>query len=194
MIEAIRGKGANHANAICDICGKTEKVACGYIKTTPQQSVPNKGQVLRKVEALGWSEVKGKLRCAECEAARKEDKMTADTKTSPDLRQPTPKQKREIIGMLELAYDDDAKRFKSGENDKTVAEAIGDGVLWGWVAQIREELFGPDTRNKEMDEIRKGIARLVDEIATVKLEAARAIQNLEQKAELLSEKLEAVSA
>lgn len=194
MIESIKGRGANHANAICDDCGKSEKVACGYIKTTPQQSVPNKGQVLRKVEAMGWAEVKGKLRCAKCEAARKEEKMTADTKTNPDLRQPTPKQKREIIGMLELVYDDDAKRFKAGESDRTVAEAVGDGVLWGWVAQIREELFGPDTRNKELDEVRKGLTDLVEAIERERKDSADRIKALDQKAAHLINRLAQVSA
>ena len=194
MIEGIKGKGVNRANAICDDCGKTEAVSCGYIQTNPQHSVPNKGQVLRKVEANGWAEVKGKLRCPECEAKRKEANMTTSTKPKSELREPTPKQKREIIGMLEIVYDDEAKRFKSGESDKTVADAIGDGVLWGWVAQIREELFGPDTRNKELDEIRKGITDLVEAIERERKDAAERIKSLEQKAAHLVDRLAQVSA
>lgn len=67
------------------------------------------------------------------------------------LRQPTPKQKREIIGILEDVYDDDSKRYKGQETDKTVAETIGGGVMPGWVAEIREEMFGPDGSNDEME-------------------------------------------
>lgn len=58
-------------------------------------------------------------------------------------RQPTKEQKREIIDMLGVAYDTDAQRYKGNDTDKTVAEAIGQHILWGWVAQLRDEFFGP---------------------------------------------------
>ena len=67
------------------------------------------------------------------------------------LRQPSPKQKREIIGILEDVYDDDNKRYRGHETDKTVAETIGGGVMPGWVAEIREDMFGPDGSNDEME-------------------------------------------
>lgn len=69
------------------------------------------------------------------------------------LRQPTPKQKREIIGILEDVYDDDQKRYRGHETDKTVAETIGGGVMPGWVAEIREDMFGPDGGNDEMQDL-----------------------------------------
>lgn len=60
------------------------------------------------------------------------------------LRQPTRDQKREIMAMLQDVYDPKAQRYRGAETDKTIAETLGDGILFGWVAQIREEFFGPD--------------------------------------------------
>jgi hypothetical protein len=118
----------------------------------------NEGQAIRKIEAQGWAFVRNKLRCPDCEAKRrekietkKENPMDKPAATVTALRQPTPKQKREIIGILEDVYDDDRKRYKGEETDKTVAETIGSGVMPGWVAEIREEMFGPDGSNDEME-------------------------------------------
>ena len=102
----------------------------------------------------------------------------------PALREPTPKQKREIIGLLEVVYDDAAKRFKDGESDKTVADAIGGGVLFGWVARIREELFGPDTRNQEVEALRAALGKMADDIQAHQAElrdAREAVKVVEKK-------------
>lgn len=180
-------RGIRCVEVVCDTCDRFEIVS--------------DGQVNQKVQKLGWTFIKGKHYCAACEAKRKvsnhQKELEMATKAvapiAEGVRQPTPKQKREIIGVLEVVYDDDAKRYKDGESDKTVAEAIGDGVLWGWVAQVREELFGPDTRNQEIEEIRKSVTRLEGEIGLVKGEAKKAIDNLESKLAGIRRKLEKVA-
>lgn len=92
----------------------------------------------------------------------------------PGLRRPTPAQKRQIIGLLEDAYDDDAKRYRNpSDNDKVIAETVGGGCMWGWVAEIREELFGPDTRNAEMDAIRAEVKRAEGQIGNLMGEARK---------------------
>ena len=60
-------------------------------------------------------------------------------------------QKRQIIGILEDVYDDNLKRYRGKETDKTVAETIGINVMHGWVAEIREDMFGPDGSNDGME-------------------------------------------
>ena len=65
------------------------------------------------------------------------------------------------VNVLEIVYDDDRKRFKDGESDKTVADAVGGDVLWSWVSAIREELFGPDTRNQEIEDFRAELRRKI---------------------------------
>lgn len=185
----------NRAKVVCDACGRDDTVPCGYIRTTPNVSEPDKGQVIRKLTAQGWSEIKGKLLCPACEAKRKvqaSEKKDQPVPVKDEIRTPTPKQKREIIGLLEVVYDDERKRFKDGESDKTVADAIGGGVLWGWVAQVREELFGPDSRSQEIEEIRKEAARLADVVASIKSEAGKMIASAEAKIDALKDKLEKV--
>lgn len=167
MIKAIKkDRGVSRARAICDDCGREEVVAAN-VDTVRGIHHVNEGQVKMKLAHQGWAEVKGKLRCPICEAKRKtaksdKEQNMADVKekSGSALRQPTTKQVREIIAYLEIVYDDEAKRFKPGESDKTVAEAIGNGCLWGWVAEHREKLFGPDTRNQEMEAILSEVKKL----------------------------------
>jgi hypothetical protein len=165
-IKATKGvRGAEMARCTCVECGKFEDVkashgTCSRSSQHLELNLANQGQAVRKIEAQGWALVKNKLRCPSCEEKRrekvetpKEEALQKLTETDAELRQPTPKQKREIIGILEDVYDDDTKRYKGQETDKTVAEIIGRGVMPGWVAEIREEMFGPDGSNDEMESL-----------------------------------------
>ena len=86
--------------------------------------------------------------------------------TGSDLRMPTREQKRQIIDMLTAVYDTKASRYTGAETDLTVAEAIGGGILFGWDAQIREDLFGPAGGNAEMEALRDDLLKLVDTYGT----------------------------
>lgn len=207
MIEAIRHtKGQPRANAVCDLCRRTETIACDYERTGGGLlGKPNEGQALRKMEGRGWALVKGSLHCPSCEAKRKaaapkpivintiakEPAVTATAEAKePGLRRPTPAQKRQIIGLLEDAYDDDTKRYRNPfDSDKVIAEAIGGGCMWGWVAEIREELFGPDTRNDEMEAIRTEVKRVEGQIGNLLGEARK----LEDAISALKARLEKVA-
>lgn len=63
----------------------------------------------------------------------------------------TREQKRQIMSLLDIGYDTEAGRYKGADTDATVAAAIGGGVMPGWVTELREEFFGPDGGNGEMD-------------------------------------------
>lgn len=152
MIEAIKGPGASRAKAICDGCGREEVVACGYAKKrgVHSGSEPIRSQIVHKLAQSGWGDVKGALRCPACEAKRKVVPMTK-AKPSPSEeppREPTKAQKRAIVDLLSEVYDTDAERYTGGETDHTVALTLG--VLPGWVANIRDEMFGPDGGNDQM--------------------------------------------
>lgn len=102
-----------------------------------------------KITAHGWRQVgKKKHTCPACITAKrtitkpKEEEMAISQQEG--LRQPTRDQKREIMAMLQDVYDPAAQRYRGAETDKTIAETLGDGILFGWVAQLREEFFGPD--------------------------------------------------
>lgn len=185
MIQAIRGKGVNRANAVCDGCGREETVTCDYERTAACDWTPNEGQITKKLIGQGWAVVKGKLHCPGCEAKRKienrqEAAMKASNVTVAPIREPSREEKRQIMSLLEVSYDADAGRYKGADTDQTVAAAIGGGVMPGWVAEIREEFFGPDGGNGEMDAL---LAEMRDWVkarerekhnATVHLEAAQA--------------------
>lgn len=91
------------------------------------------------------------------------------------LREPTPQQKRQIISLLEVSYDDEAKRYKGSDTDKTVAEAIGGGCMLGWVAELREELFGPDGGNAAVEDALAKLAEMQARADKAEAKAAAAL-------------------
>lgn len=202
MIEPmISENGQSRARCVCDECGAVQVIAVHFERHRGGASVRrvNEGAAHKKLAQLGWDVRRGTV-CPDCVARKKAPaapettpEPTKDTEAmeavkEPALREPTPKQKREIIGLLEVVYDDAAKRFKDGESDKTVADAIGGGVLFGWVARIREELFGPDTRNQEVEALRKDLGKLADDIQAHQAElrgAREAVKVVEEKVSAL---------
>lgn len=161
MIEATDRSGMSpKAIARCDDCGTSQYETCDYARKSDGSWVPNEGQVIHRLTKHGWTYVKGVLRCMACEMKRKPAKKDIQmTDNVTPLRQPTPEQKRQIFEMLTVAYDAAHGRFRDCESDVTVADALGGGVLFGWVAQIREEFFGPDGRNEELDRLKADLAR-----------------------------------
>lgn len=162
------------ATATCDVCGAHDSVPASHRATrafhrggAPILHLQNVEQATQKLRRKGWALVRNKLHCPECEAKRKsteEPEMAEVTMKSTSvitpLRQPTIEQRRQIVEMLVIAYDGAAQRYKGKDTDKTVAEALGGGVMPGWVAEIREQNFGPAGGNEEIEAIRAEIATL----------------------------------
>ena len=155
MIRKIDGPGAPRVRVGCDGCTREEVVAAEGARGTV-----NRAGVLRKLALRGWAETRGRLCCPACEAKRRaglaaakladKPKEIAMTKQVTPLRAPSREQRREIVQMLELAYDVAAERYRGTDTDATIAEALGGGVMSGWVAEIRDAMFGPDGSNDEM--------------------------------------------
>lgn len=112
-------------------------------------------------------------------------------------REPTRDQKREIMDLLNGVYDRTAGRYSGGETDKTVAEAIGGGVLPGWVAEIREDWFGPDGGNDEIVALRaelggwQGLAERMAADAAARLEE---VQQLAAQVATMAKRLDVIGA
>lgn len=189
--------GQPRALCTCDECGAEVVIPVQYERAKGPAHLRrfNEGAANKKLANMGWDVRRGTI-CPRCATRKRptaapektiqspKDTETMEAVKEPALREPTPKQKREIIGLLEVVYDDGAKRFKEGESDKTVADAIGSGVLFGWVAKIREELFGPDTRNQEVEALRKDLGKLADTIQEHQREmrqAKEAVKSVEVK-------------
>jgi len=164
------------AEVKCDCCGATENIRAAYERKSTDKFEVKEGQVILKATQKGWSQIKGTLRCPECEAKRRDAAKPQKEITvtnvlnlpkTEEARQPSRDQKREIIALLNEVYDTKVGRYTGGETDKTVAETIGGGVMLGWVAQVREDLFGPDGGNDDLLELRDEVQAAIFECTAV---------------------------
>ena len=169
-IEPIKGfRNEEQALCKCDDCCAEITVSAAHGTNKGGRSdwkkhlvLSKPGQVIEKIQSEGWAMVKNKLRCPKCEAARKSQNSKPEEAPMKanitELRKPTPAQKRQIVEMLMVSYDTDNGRYRSNDTDKTVAEAIGNGVMLGWVAEIREDMFGPAGGNDELEALQREVA------------------------------------
>lgn len=82
-------------------------------------------------------------------------------------REPTVVQNRQIRTLLDEVYDVDAGRYKGAESDITVADTLkDDGVMPGWVARIRETLYGSGSGNEEEETLGEDIKALAEDLST----------------------------
>jgi hypothetical protein len=189
MIEAVPGVGVNKARVVCDTCKLVEIVTCDYLGPT----TPAEGQVMRKITAKGWVNVKGrKLRCPKCEQDRKDWMKLAQGQVKPAPseaapREPTREQKRDIMAMIEACYDTAAGRYTGGYTDQKVADEMKAGILPGWVADLREAFFGPDGGNDDMERLRADILAFMDSAAKIAENVAAGHQKTVQDLRALNE-------
>ncbi len=158
VAQTIGAGGINMAFFVAQVIGRKFAAVIGF---ETEDDARKAAPLIQKATKQGWSYIKGRLRCPACEAKRKadaavkkqeNDEMT-EAATVTELRQPTREQKRQIMSMLEASYDTKAGRYTGGDTDKTVAETIGGGIMPGWVSEIREEFFGPDGSNDDMEAV-----------------------------------------
>lgn len=176
-IRAKRERTQQVADCACDDCGTTVTMPAKHARPgrvigmsgRPVMELLSEGEVVAKLRKNGWSYNKKGLLCPECAKAKAPIRIsksqpketvivTQIPKTeTPAVRQPTREQRRQIVELLNTCYDTKAERYIGTDTDKTVADCIGGGVLFGWVAQVREEFFGPDGGNGEMEEVLQAI-------------------------------------
>lgn len=196
MIQVIGKHGSRPAAlAVCDECGREQEVVCEYTRASGGRWIPNEAQIVKKLAGQGWSFIKKSLRCPECEAKRKPVKEATVTTTTEVIRQPTREQIREIIQMLEVAYDSKAGRYIGTETDATVAKSMGGGIMPGWVAVERERAFGPAGGNEELEILtrevdlrRASVKALESSIKGLEVKVAEELKGLD----ILVKRLEAI--
>lgn len=112
---------------------------------------------IRKFEKLGWlvGDKPQHDRCPNCVTSGKPAKQVeVKVAHNPDAAAPVdiPKMGREdrriIFEKLNEVYDTD--HYGPGFTDKKVAEGLG--CPRSWVRQVRDEMFGPEGSNAEIDE------------------------------------------
>jgi len=171
-IRLVSGRGVSRAEVTCRGCGRAETVPCDARMGCGGTRAADRGQVQRKMTARGWAVVKGQLRCPGCEARRRagiyelETDMTRKTDAVIAPRQPDREQRLDIFEMLLSCYDRKAQRYTGTESDRSVAEALGAGVMPGWVSAIREAEFGPagNAETQALQAELAGLKRLAGEL------------------------------
>jgi len=168
-------RGHPIATCTCGKCGHQETIKCDFAEKIRVGEAPavNEAQAITKLTATGWTYIKKKLLCPNCEAQRRkpapEAKEPDMTTASAPLRQPTRDQKRFIVAALEEAYDVTKQRYRDAETDKTISDMLGNGIMPGWVAAIREDMFGPDGNDE--------LVTLSEEVKDWMSKADRALAN-----------------
>jgi len=105
-----------------------------------------------------------------------EIKAATPSETPP--REPTRDQRRAIRSLLDSVYDDARGCYSAGETDSTVADAVGFGVMPGWVAHIREEFYGPEGCNDDMGDLDERLFSALATIDAVTLDAKALISEV----------------
>lgn len=158
----------------CGSCGKTGHIInSGTLKVVPSAIVE------KKFSDRGWI-IGGSPkadRCPECAAklgaakrhsksGQKKEKVVADIPPlEPDQpREMTREQRRIIFLKLEEHYLDEAAGYDRGWSDKRVAEDLG--VPRAWVAEIRDQNFGPAKDNEDVRDLLAAQERLGQEVAS----------------------------
>jgi len=198
-------RGNSTAKCTCDICGGVKYIKSGFATRVNSARGPevSMSQVMPKLHAAGWTYIKGVLRCPACDLEsippfeplkphhhfydpNPQEKIMAKEPTvivvppppAPPLRQPSRDHKRLIVAALEDAYDTKNQRYKGLETDKGIADMLGDGIMYGWVAAIREDMFGPDG-NEEMGSLAADIAVWMKKVDEQMYTAAEMIHEIE---------------
>ena len=164
-ITAVYKDGKEQAKCVCDECKdhglKSNEVfvTCMHGDRKAKPEFQNNKTIIQKLHKLGWKIFQKGVVCDVCMAKRKEKKVskTNVTKIEPN-RQPSREQKRDIVLMLQDVYSVDKQCYTKSETDKTVANILENGIMWGWVKEIREDMFGPD--GNEDDQLSVGEAHL----------------------------------
>lgn len=183
IVAAEKHLGPPYAICTCDDCGAPHEVRADVVRVG-QTWAANEGQVHKKLMKAGWRVARKKLSCPDCVQKQKENKVATKVEKSVETpssvvplpvsapRAPSLSQRRQILEMLEVSYDIEKGRYNGHETDKTVAEAAGAGVLPGWVTEVREQFFGMNGGNSEieeaagqLEELRKTARELRDLIA-----------------------------
>ncbi|TWI29721.1 hypothetical protein [Paracoccus sulfuroxidans] len=204
MITKAPNGGVHRAHVTCDFCGTLEVVACDRLRRKGGETQLNIGQINNKLTSRKWVISNGKHECPACAARRrafacqkKEEEaapVMSVSATSPSQcppREPTGPQKRLIVLALENSYDVKGKRYRGHETDATLAADLGDGIMPGWVAALREDMFGPSGGNEEIEAIRSELATVRGEFQA---QSAALSQRHIAQVEALSKRLDAVCA
>lgn len=149
----------SRAIVVCGGCGMAKIVPVPVSKAEKEKRTDLKADVVRRLNQAGWRADTVSAICDKCteqnrQAAKKEAKMTSEDG-------PTKEQKRQIVSLLSDVYDVDAECYCGSETDDSVAQTLG--LPPAWVADIRDDLFGPAGANEDMARLHNDLHQIASE-------------------------------
>ncbi|ETX26448.1 hypothetical protein RISW2_03130 [Roseivivax isoporae LMG 25204] len=92
--------------------------------------------------------------------------MVKNTDVGAAESEPSKAQKRDILQLLQDCYDVEAGRYNGADTDDVIAETLG--VRPAWVSALREEFFGPDGGNEDMQGLLEELVSFRQQLAEVR--------------------------
>lgn len=138
--------------------------------------------------AVGWvigSRAKAD-RCPDC-AARDKPK-TEQAEPAMDATKPremSREERRIIFAKIDELYLEDKKGYTPPWTDSAVARDLG--VPRAWVAQVREELFGPEGSNAEFDDFLEKAAPIITDLKNLHRSVAAQLEEARKLAARVDE-------
>jgi len=200
-----------HSIQIEGVNTRVAQVTCGHCSSTATMRNNTQAQgfdvdsiverrIAAKFEKLGWKIAKSPVghRCPACfnaiklAAVRKRESTMEKEKVvaiAAPPRSPSRDEKRIILAELQQNYLDEKRGYAADWSDKRIAEDLN--VPAAWVANLREENFGPNT-SEAVTKAETEIAAFMVELTTLKEAVEMAtgmLAELDKKAERLTKGL-----
>ncbi len=170
-LDALRRAGGPVFRAVCKSCGAKREI--DFVQTPPPDVV------LRKFTQAGWTLGKA-ARCPACVGGRAaagnpQPFDRGEMKDMPETEAPAAparagKIHRQTILALEDYYDEQAKAFRPGRSDKSIADEIDTSEAF--VRKIREEYFGPLAQPSQLAAISARIDKAANDLTALRADYA----------------------
>ena len=148
-----------------------------FVQRKPGKRLPPE-QMANKASRAGWAPDvhKGKHLCPAHNPKHKEpDPMTTKAKTkNAEDRKMNPGDRRAIFRELDSCYSETRHRYQPGHTDKTVALKLD--VPVEWIAQLRDENFGPAGPDPEIAKLTSEIAEMQTKVNDAEVKALEAAE------------------
>lgn len=152
----IEGKPRRAARLYCYRCDKSAVTLLNTMTYSPGAEDKEERMIGRKFSDMGWQVDlgRGKHHCPECQLspqvkAATEVEMASSIVQMPTTRAMTREDRRIIFEKLNEVYLDEKRGYEPPWTDEKVSVHLG--TPRAWVAEVREELFGPVASNSDID-------------------------------------------
>lgn len=178
----IEGRPRRALRLYCYRCGKPGNCLMNTMQKGAGSEDKEQRIAGRKFTEMGWAVDlgRGKHFCPECQTSpqvrpQREDTEMASIVTIP--RQMSRDDRRIVFEKLNEVYIDEKQGYSAPWTDEKVSVDLG--VPRAWIAQVREEMFGPVGSNSEIDGVLKAAASLTSEIARYREQGDKLVSTAE---------------